>query len=397
MAYRNVLVLGVAQAASTTAIIMLALIGGLIGMNLAPSAQWATLPLGSMALGAVVFTVPAAWLMSKVGRRRGFIVSALVAACAALGAVYAIWVEDFFWFNLSVFFVGANAAFVQQYRFAAAESVSPQRVSKAVSWVLVGSIVAAYAGPELGILAKGWLPYGDYSGSLFVLALLFVFAAVLLSLLKDFAPPKRASQAPRRSLSTIVARPDYLVAVLAAMTAVGLMNFIMTATPISMHIDDGYSVNQAAWVIQTHAVAMFLPALFTGQLVGRWGPSRVMFLGVGAIAACVGLAATGQSLATYWVALALLGLGWNFLFIAGTSLLVKSYPFSERFRAQALNDFLVFGVGALANFLAGTALDQVGWKKLNLLGVPFLTVMLVALLVLRRQHQKGGKRAALSR
>jgi len=392
-AYRNVLILGVAQTASTTAVIMLALIGGLIGMRLAPSAQGATLPLGSMALGAVVFTIPAAWLMSKVGRQRGFIAAALVAACAALGAAYAISVESFLLFNLSVFFVGANTAFVQQYRFAAAESVAPQHVSKAVAWVLVGSIVAAYAGPELGILAKEWLPYGAYSGSLFVLACLFVFAAALLSRLKDLAPPERASQTPRRSLSATVVRPDYFVAILAAMTAIGLMNFIMTATPISMHINDGYSVDQAAWVIQTHAVAMFLPALFTGQLVARWGPSKVMLLGVGAIATCVGLATTGQSLATYWVALAFLGLGWNFLFVAGTSLLVKSYPFPERFRAQALNDFLVFGVGALANFLAGTALDQVGWEGLNLLSVPFLVAMLVALFVLHRQHKRTAHAA----
>ena len=357
-----------------------------MGTELAPSPSLATLPIAINVIGLALFTIPAALVMKKIGRKSGFIVSAVVAAGAALVAAYAIGVGSFFLLCAAMIFIGGNMAFVQQYRFAAAESVETQHVGKAVSFVLLGGVLAGYLGPEIAKRTKDWLGYGAYTGSFLSLALLFVVVAVLLSFLRDVAfRDEEAATGGERSLRAMVTQPTFIVAVMAGVVGYGVMSLIMTATPISMHVTDGHTLAETGWVIQSHVIAMYLPALFTGYLVGRLGVLRVMSAGVIVLFACVALAVVERSLMHYWAALVLLGLGWNLLFVAGTTLLTQSYHPAERYRAQAVNEFMIFGTQAFASLTAGTVIALASWKILNLISLPFLFLLLAAILMLRHR------------
>jgi MFS family permease len=376
---------------------MVLLIGGIIGAELAPSPALVTLPITITVVGVALFTIPAAMLMKRFGRKAGFIGSSLVTALAALLAAYALGIESFLLFCTAMIFIGSNAAFVQQYRFAAAESVEARHVSKAVSFVLLGGVLAGYLGPEIAKRTKDWWDFGVYTGSFVVLASLYIIVFVLLLFLRDVAPQEAGATGGERPLRVVIAQPVYIVAVLAGVVSYGVMSFMMTATPVSMHVMDGYSLEQTAWVIQSHVIAMYLPALFTGFIVARLGVLRVMGVGAVILFACVAIAVVDRSLMHYWGALVLLGLGWNFLFVGGTVLLTQSYRSSERFQAQAVNDFMIFGVQAIASLLAGAVMYYASWKILSLLNLPFLLLLLVAIAALGRymaRPAQGGLAAA---
>jgi MFS family permease len=363
---------------------MVLLIGGIIGAELAPSPALVTLPITVTVVGVALFTIPAAMLMKRFGRKAGFIGSSLVTAIAALVAAYALGTGSFLLFCTAMVFIGSNIAFVQQYRFAAAESVEPRHVSKAVSFVLLGGVLAGYLGPEIAKWTKDWLDYGLYTGSFVALAVLYIIVIVLLLFLRDVAPQEEGATGGERPLKVVIAQPIYLVAVLAGIISYGVMSFMMTATPISMHVMDGHTLDQTAWVIQSHVIAMYLPALFTGFLVARLGVLRVMGVGAVILFACVAMAVVDRTLMHYWGALVLLGLGWNFLFVGGTVLLTRSYRSSERFQAQAVNDFSIFGVQAFASLLAGAVIYYASWRVLSLLNLPFLLLLLVAIAAFAR-------------
>jgi MFS family permease len=275
-------------------------------------------------------------------------------------------------------------AFVQQYRFAAAESVEPRHVSKAVSFVLLGGVLAGYLGPEITTRTKDWLDFGLYTGSFVALAVLYIIVIVLLLFLRDVAPQEESATGQERRLKVVIAQPTYIVAVLAGVVSYGVMSFMMTATPISMHVMDSYTLEQTAWVIQSHVIAMYLPALFTGFIVARLGVLRVMTIGVIILLACVVLAVIDRSLLHYWGALVALGVGWNFLFVGGTVLLTQSYRPSERFQAQAVNDFTIFGAQGFSSLIAGAVIYYASWEILSLLNLPFLLILLVAIVALGR-------------
>jgi MFS family permease len=370
---------------------LLVLIGGIIGAELAPSPALATLPIAFGVIGVAAFSIPSALLMQRIGRKRGFILGTLMAAVAWLVAAYAVSIGSFALFCLAIIFSGGNMAFIQQYRFAAAESVEPRYVSRAVSFVLLGGVVAGFLGPEIGARAKDWLGGGLYTGSLVAMAGLYLVVAVLLLLLRDVAPQEDSQTGGERPLRTLVMQPTYIVAVLAGVVSFGVMSFIMTATPISMHVKDGYTLEQTKWVIQSHAIAMFLPALFTGFVVARLGELRVMAVGVMALFACVVLAVIDRSLMHYWGALVLLGLGWNFLFVGATVLLTQSYRPSERFKAQAVNEFSIFSVQAFTSLLAGAVISRASWELLNLLNLPFLVVLFAAIVYLGRSRMQPAQ------
>jgi MFS family permease len=370
---------------------LLVLIGGIIGAELAPSPALATLPIAFGVIGVAAFSIPSALLMQRIGRKRGFILGTLMAAVAWLVAAYAVSIGSFALFCVAIIFSGGNMAFIQQYRFAAAESVEPRYVSRAVSFVLLGGVVAGFLGPEIGARAKDWLGGGLYTGSLVAMAGLYLVVAVLLLLLRDVAPQEDSQTGGERPLRTLVTQPTYIVAVLAGVVSFGVMSFIMTATPISMHVKDGYTLEQTKWVIQSHAIAMFLPALFTGFVVARLGELRVMAVGVMALFACVVLAVIDRSLMHYWGALVLLGLGWNFLFVGATVLLTQSYRPSERFKAQAVNEFSIFSVQAFTSLLAGAVISRASWELLNLLNLPFLVVLFAAIVYLGRSRMQPAQ------
>jgi MFS family permease len=330
--------------------------------------------------GTALCTVPAAFIMERIGRRPGFMAASIAAALASLAGALAIYLGSFSLFNGAALVIGGNMAFVQQYRFAAAESVEPDGVSRAISIVLLGGIAAAFLGPELARASRDLLPVGLYSGSFAVLSVLYLVCTAVLSGLK--VPPAQRTGAPageRRSLMSVVLGPLYLTAVLAGLTAYGVMAFIMTATPVSMHVIDHFSLRETAWVIQSHILAMFVPSLFTGALIGRYGLARIMLAGTLLMAACVMIALVDRHFIHYWAGLVLLGVGWNFLFVGGTTLLTGCYGPGDRFRAQAVNDFVVFGFQAFASLVAGTVIFRAGWEILNGLSLPLLAVMLAIL------------------
>jgi MFS family permease len=394
MRTRNIPILSVSQALASCGPAILVLLGGIIGAEIAPRPTLATLPMALMVVGTAIFTIPAAMIMKAIGRRRGFTGAAIMAGLAALLLAYATSQENFLLFCIGTVFIGANGAFMVQYRFAASESVAPQFAGKAVSFTLLGGVAAGFLGPEIVKWSKDWLPAaGLYVGSFVSLAILYALAALNLSFLKDILLLGFEDQQAERPLIEIVSQPTYQVAVLAAVVAYGVMVFVMTAAPIQMHNLSGFSLNQTALVIQSHIIAMYLPSLATGVLLERLGLLRVMLMGVASLMASVSVGFFSLGFAGYWATLVLLGLGWNFLFVGATVLLTRSYLPGERFKAQATNDFAVFGVQALGSLSAGTILFVAGWETLTLVTIPFLLLIFLAILLLRQRLLPAASQA----
>jgi len=361
------------------------MLGGIVGSKLAPTPALATLPVSLMVVGTALSTVPAAMLMKLIGRRLGFSLAALVGSAAALLAAYALNSASFLLFCVATLTLGTNLAFVQQYRFAAAESVPIHRVGRAISLVLLGSIGGALIGPELASRGRNLLDDGNYAGTLLtVAAMLFLASLLLLALTNQVAArdPEEEKQSAR-PLRKILSQPLYLVAMMGGVIGYGVMTFIMTATPISMHVIDGHSVTQTASVIRSHVIAMYAPALVSGFLVEWLGTRRMMTIGACIMLATVLVGLQGHEVMHYWLALVLLGVGWNFLYIGGTTLLTRTYRTSERFKSQAVNDFSVFAMSASGSLLAGTVIHYLGWTNLIMIVITPLLLMLLALFWVR--------------
>ena len=367
---------------------MIVTLGGIIGARLASNPGLATLPISIMVVTVASTTIPATMLMRAIGRRRGFMLASLSAATAVMLAINALAAESFTWFMAAAALFGVNLAFTQQYRYAAAESVEPGLAPRAISLVLLGAIGGALIGPELIRFGQHLVASVEFAGTLAVLVALYAVQSMLFLLLRPLRGEHEDSRAvPGRQLSEIVRQPVFIVAVLGGTTAYGVMTLIMTATPLSMHINDGYSVEQTAHVIRTHVLAMYLPSLFTGFLIERLGIGRLMTSGaVTLLVACI-IGLQGQSVMHYTFALVLLGIGWNFLYVGGTSMLTLTYSMSERFKAQAVNEFSVFGTSATASLLAGTMMYLYGWTTLIVLPLPLLLLILAGLYIVRRDSR----------
>lgn len=390
MKSRNLPILVIAQALSMSGPPAIVLLGGIVGAQLAPSLALATLPISLMVVGVALSTVPASLLMRRIGRRKGFMLAAGLAAAGALLSAWALIQGSFLFFCLGTVLVGANGAFVQQYRFAAVESVDDEFAGRAVSFVLVGGIFAGYLGPEIAKRTQTLFSETLFMGSFLSVAVLYTLAILLLSLLRDVAPPKELARGTGRALGEIARQPNYLVAVLAGAASYGVMSFIMTATPVHMVGGEGFSLDQTALVIQSHIMAMYLPSLITGFLLERLGLFRIMVIGALLMIACSGLAIVSVAFIHYWGALVLLGLGWNLLFVGGTVLLTRTYRANERFQAQAGNDFTVFGVQAMASLSAGSLLYSTNWTIMNLLSILVLATTLSVVLQQRRALPVAG-------
>jgi len=384
---RNLAILLVGQTVAVSGSVLIVTIGGLVGAQLSSNPAFATLPLSIMVLGTALATVFAAMLMRRVGRRRGFVVGALIAATAGFTAAFGLYIGSFVVFCAGVGLYGVNNAFVQQYRFAAAESVAPAFASRAISFVMLGAIGGAFCGPFLATEGQDLIDSHLYVGSMLAIAVLQTLAMLLLLGLEEPHPTHDGSKAaPERSLRVIVQQPAFFVAVLASIVGYGVMNLVMTATPLSMHVNDGLSLRDTAWVIQSHVLAMYVPSFFSGFLIARLGVVRILLLGVFALLAALVSGLQGHAVMHYWWALVLLGVGWNFLFVGGTTLLVDSYRPSERFKAQAVNEFSVFGVSAAASLLAGTLVHEWGWSTVLWSTAPLLIGMLIVLIGFSRRH-----------
>jgi MFS family permease len=381
----NILLLATCQLISATGSIVVVTLGGIIGARLASNPALATLPISIMVITVASATIPATMLMRAIGRRRGFMLASLSSAAAVLLAIFALTASSFSWFMAAAALFGVNLAFTQQYRYAAAESVQPGRAPRAISLVLLGAIGGALIGPELIRLGQHFIEGVQFAGTLAALVVLYVVQSMLFLLLRPLrGEHEDKHMVPGRQLADIVRQPVFIVAVLGGTTAYGVMTLIMTATPLSMHINDGYSVEQTAHVIRTHVLAMYMPSLFTGFLIERLGIGRLMTSGaVTLLVACI-IGLQGQSVMHYTSALILLGIGWNFLYVGGTSMLTLTYSMSERFKAQAVNEFSVFGTSATASLLAGTVMYLYGWSTLIVLPLPLLILILAGLYIVRR-------------
>jgi MFS family permease len=378
--WRTVAVLGVALAFSASTGPLVTLSGGIVGQALAPSPLLATLPITLLVVGVASCTVPAVLLMSRIGRRAGFMMGAAIGATGALLAAAGTTAGSFALFCVGTFVIGAAGAFAQQYRFAAAESVEAAHAGRAVSLVLLGGIVAGALGPEIGRRGRLLLS-AEFSGA-FVLAAVVQMA--VLALLTAMRPPRSISTPPgpvsRVQAKSLLRRPAFVLALAGSATAYAVMSFVMTATPISMHVLDAHSLDATARVIQSHVIAMYAPSLVSGFLVDRLGVRRMMVAGTLALLACSVVTASSHAVAAYWTGLVLLGFGWNLLFVGGTVLLTRSYQTEERFRAQAINDLAVFGGQAIASLASGAVLHRFGWVAMNLAVAPILLLVLGILL-----------------
>lgn len=377
-AHRQVLLLASAQALFQIASVMVMTIGGLAGSRISAAPELATLPIATMFLGTAAATFPASMWMNRVGRRIGFIAGAMLGVLGGVLGALGIWMASMPLLCAGTFMVGAYQAFAQFYRFAASEVADGAFRPRAISLVLAGGVVAALVGPMLGRLGAPLLP-AQFAGSFLILALVSMLASGLLLGLRVPAPPVLAQGEAARRWLDIVVQPAYMVALFSAATGYGVMILAMTATPIAM-MHHHHALGAAASVIQLHVLGMFLPSFFTGSLIARFGVLKVMFAGLVLLLGHILSTMTGTGFSSFASALVLVGVGWNFLYIGGTTLLTSTYTAAEKGRAQATNDMTIFAVGLACSFSAGGLLQAVGWEKMNYMLLPWLAANAVVLL-----------------
>ena len=376
---RNVWILAIGQALIMSVNSCVVFVGGIVGSRIAPEGGLATLPVASTIVGTALFVVPVTLMMKRIGRRKAFLAIIVYSILIALFTAYSIHIQSFWLFCLGSLLLGVTAACVMQFRFAAMESVKHDQVATAASSVLLGGIAAAFIGPETALLGKD-LMATEFTGSFVLLAILFLVSFGVLLQFRNPPIQESSISGVQRSLLNISKQSVFWVAITAAAVGYTIMSFIMTATPVSMHVMDGHSLSHTKWVIQSHIVAMFLPSLVTGKIINTFGVRSMMTVGLLAYILCIAIAFSGHALGNYWVSLILLGIGWNFLFIGGTTLLPTSYMPQERFKVQALNDFMVFGSQAVAATSAGWFVFALGWETLLLCTLPLIAIQLIVVL-----------------
>lgn len=374
---RNVLLLALSQAAVMTSVSLVLASSVLIGARLASPAL-STLPLAVQYLGTLLALYPMAGLIQRYGHRPVFCGGALLGALGLALAAAGIWLGSFVLFALAGGLVGVFNAVGQAYRFAAAEAVPAERRSSAISLTLSGGVLAAMAGPSLARWTKDALAV-PFAASFLALVGVALFAAWLATCLRLPVPAASAGDGPAQPLSPLLRRADFRLAVVVGVVGYGLMNLLMTATPLAM-LCSHLGFAETATVIQWHVVAMFAPSFFTGSLIQRLGVLPVMLLGALCMLACIGVAVNGESLMHFELALIFLGIGWNFLYVGATARLVECCPPAQKARVQAFNDSLIFFVIAGITFSSGALVDFFGWRALNLYAA--LPVVLVLLAII---------------
>jgi len=390
---RNVVILSIAQALYMTGGAIQITISGLVGYLLADDKSLATFPITFYVLGTLISTMPASMFMRYVGRRRGFQIGALMGLTSASLAVYAIYQSSFWLFCFALMLTGTYQAFAQYYRFAAADTASEEFRPKAISWVLLGGLAAAVAGPQIVIYTKDALAPVMYAGA-FAASAVTAFIAMLVVTLIDIpkAPATSLDGEPPRPLRIILGQRKLKTAIFSGMVSYASMSFVMTATPLAM-VASSHSVESAALAIQWHVLAMFVPSFFTGNLIARFGREPIILFGL-LLLGCAGLVAvSGFALWQYNLAMILLGLGWNFGYIGSTTLVTDCHRPEERNKVQAVNEFMVFGLVAVASFSSGKLLHEVGWETLTISYLPLVAVAagLVLMLALRSKEQELRK------
>nr|WP_276207893.1 MFS transporter [Vibrio neptunius] len=363
------------QALLMTGNILLISVIGLVGQQIAPSESMITLPVALQFLGLMIATIPASLIMGKFGRRKGFSLGNLVGIAGATVATYALYSEQFYLFCVGTFLLGIGIGFGTLYRFAAIEVCEENARHRAISISMAGGVLAAILGPNLAVYSQHMTGDSLYVGAFMSLIVLNIMALCLLQTIQFPAHHTGVSEDNAEPLLDIIKAPNFMLAVFAAMVAYAVMNILMTATPIAM-IGCGFDFEKAAGVIEWHVLGMFVPAFFTGKLIEKFGARQIILTGGILFVLCIAINIHGQSIWHFSFALVLLGVGWNFMFIAATGLFSQSYAVHNKSKAQAFNEFFVFSCVTITALLSGWLEATVGWQSLNVYVLPFVLAVI---------------------
>ncbi|RIK88780.1 MAG: MFS transporter [Hyphomicrobiales bacterium] len=385
-ARRAAFVLAAAQAVLGSANPISVSIGALAGHYLlAAEKSLATLPVTGFTVGVAVGAIPAAAIVRRAGQRAGFMAGAAVTGLGGALAALGLFEHSFRLFVLGLLVIGLGGAFVQQFRFAAADNAPSAFKARAISLVLAGGVVTAILGPQIVIFTRELLAPVMFAGSFVAVVGLAAVGAAILA----FLPSRRGGGAvggldglPARPLAEVVRQPRFFVGLLCAVGTYALMSFVMTGAPLAM-VGCGFSPDEATLGISWHVMAMFAPSFFTGRLIARFGAAAVVAAGLALLVACGLVALSGIALWQFWSALVLLGLGWNFGFIGATAMVADTYRASEQGKVLGFHDFILFGTVAAASFLSGVVYDAWGWEALNWVTFPVVALCVAALAALR--------------
>ncbi|HEV2039562.1 MAG TPA: MFS transporter [Casimicrobiaceae bacterium] len=376
--YRDIALLACCQALLLINNSGLIAMNGLVGYALVDNKTFATLGATSFVVGSALAAMPAALWMAKVGRRRGFMTGSAIAVAGAATCALALWLGSFALFCFGTAVIGIYTAFGLQYRFAAAEVAAPEFRAKAISLVLAGGIAGGFLGPQASLWAMDLLPV-RFLGSFLVLSAIAIVALAVQSQVRVPPPSMEETRGGGRPLARIARQPVFIVAALSAALGYGIMNLLMTATPLAMSFC-GHPFSAAAFVIEWHVVGMYAPGFFTGSLIKRFGALKVIAVGIVLMGACVAVALSGIALWQFWTALLLLGVGWNFMYTGGTTLLIDAYTPAEKAKTQGMNDVIIFTVMSISSFSSGALISAAGWDWMNLGTLPLLAVVASAVL-----------------
>lgn len=390
-ARRTAYILAASQAIIGSAAPISFSIGGLAGFYLlGEDKSLATLPITGFSLGMALGALPAAAIIRSLGQRGGFMFGTAVTAVGGAIATLALFRAEFWLFVFGLMMLGAGSAFVQQFRFAAADNAPPEFKANAISFVLAGGIITAILGPQIVIFTRELFAPVMFAGSFAAIIGLAAVGAVILSFLRvteGAHAHQDSAAADARPLREIVTQPRFAAALVCAVGTYTLMTFVMTGAPLAM-VGCGFSPDEATLGISWHVMAMFGPSFFTGSLIRRFGPERMVGLGILLLVGCAIVALSGIALWQFWSALILLGLGWNFGFIGATAIVATAYRPSEKARVQGFHDFVLFGAVALASLLSGAVYNVYGWDMLNWLVFPVCVVCLGALATLAKANRR---------
>lgn len=380
-AKRNVVVLVLAQALLGAQMPMIFTVGGLAGQSLTPNPCWATLPISMVVLGSMLAAQPLSGLMARYGRRTGFSVATGLGAMGAMIAAYGLYTSSFALLLLGSLFTGVYMSAQGFYRFAATDTATPEFQPKAISYVMAGGLAAAIIGPQMMKLTAQAMAI-PFLATYLAIILINLAGPILFAFLDIPTPPRRAKGMPHggRPLREILSRPVIVVAMITGMVSYALMNLVMTSTPLAV-VGCGFTPSTAADVISAHVLAMYIPSFFTGHLIARFGHAKIVGIGLVILAGAGAVAISGVELEHFFLALILLGVGWNFGFIGSTAMLASAHAPEERGRIQGINDFAVFGGVFLASLSSGSLMNctaatsaQAGWQAVNIAMIPFLVL-----------------------
>ncbi len=384
----SVYLLALCQALMMSSTSLLITASSLVCLTLTPDKSLVTLPLSLQFFGLMLTSMPASMLMGRLGRKQGFLIGSLFGIIGASLLVYSVFNNLFWLFAVGSFLIGIFNGFGIYYRFAAVDMVSEENRPKAISYVMVGGVIAAFVGPNLANFGRSMFPEEPFAGGFIYATIIYILVFIVVSFLKfPDAISSKSKKIASRPLKTIASQPTYTVAVICGMLGYATMSYLMTATPLAMN-HHNHAFSDTAFVIQWHVLAMFAPSFFTGNIIQRFGVLNVIIVGALLAVVSVAINLTGVTVWHFWTALVALGVSWNFLFIGATALLTQTYRQEEKAKAQGFNDFAVFTLVTIASLSAGMLQHKLGWEMVNYGALPFILIILMSVFWLKMKPKE---------